>query len=101
MLILNTLARWLIVSFSLTSSAVPVLLVAMAFSLALQIVGHWIFEGRIPAFRGFEAFVTTPFFIALNTLFWFGYKPELRAEIYRKASEWAERVNNRSAARGR
>ena len=67
---------------------VPVILVVMACLGLLQILGHVVFEGRFPAFRFFEAAVTTPFFLFMNTCFWLGYKPQLRDTIYAKSIQW-------------
>jgi len=68
------------------------LLLAMAIgaiSGISQILGHIIWEKKSPAFRLFEAFVTTPFFILLDLLFdLFDYKPSLRQEIERRKSKW-------------
>ena len=48
-----------------------------------QFVGHGIFEGRAPALLDnlVQAFFLAPFFVWLEVLFFFGYRPELRARL--------------------
>ncbi len=44
--------------------------------------------GSQPAFRLFEAFFTTPFFLFMNVGFWCGYKPTLRDAVYTRSFRW-------------
>lgn len=48
-----------------------------------QFVGHGIFEGRAPALLDnlVQAVFLAPFFVWLEVLFMFGYRPELRARL--------------------
>lgn len=48
-----------------------------------QFVGHGIFEGRAPALLDnlVQAFFLAPFFVWLEVLFAFGYRPELKARL--------------------
>ncbi len=55
-----------------------------------QVVGHRIFEKKFPAFRAFEAAVTTPFYLWLSVLFWCGYKPALAKRIRELSDRWKE-----------
>ena len=58
-------------------------------TVVLQLVGHIVWERRLPAFRGFEAAVLTPFFLGLNVLFWLGFQRDVRAAVYGLAPMWA------------
>lgn len=52
-------------------------------SWAMQIGAHRIFEGRSPALLDnlAQAFLMAPFFVWLEILFFFGYKPELHKSL--------------------
>ena len=64
-----------------------------------QFVGHGAFEGRAPALVDnlVQAFVLAPFFVWMEILFFFGYRPELKGRLdqaveaevqkYRKSKE--------------
>ena len=49
----------------------------------LQFVGHGVFEKRAPALFDnlVQAFFLAPFFVWMETLFFFGYRPELHARV--------------------
>lgn len=53
------------------------------FSWIAQFVGHGIFEGRAPALLDnlVQALFLAPFFVWLEVLFMFGYRPELKARL--------------------
>ena len=53
------------------------------FSWVAQFVGHGIFEGRAPALLDnlVQALFQAPFFVWLEVLFMFGYRPELKARL--------------------
>lgn len=53
------------------------------FSWLAQFVGHGIFEGRAPALLDnlVQAIFLAPFFVWLEILFFFGYRPELKARL--------------------
>lgn len=53
------------------------------FSWLVQFVGHGIFEGRAPALLDnlVQAIFLAPFFVWLEILFAFGYRPELKARL--------------------
>lgn len=48
-----------------------------------QFIGHGIFEGRAPALLDnlVQALFLAPFFVWLEILFFFGYRPELKARL--------------------
>lgn len=53
------------------------------FSWLVQFVGHGVFEGRAPALLDnlVQAIFLAPFFVWLEILFAFGYRPELKARL--------------------
>ena len=63
--------------------------VAAVVTIVSQLVGHVVFERRLPAFRLYEAAVLTPFFLVLQVLFWCGFKPDVRRAVYALAPQWA------------
>ena len=73
------------------------------FSWLAQFVGHGIFEGRAPALLDnlVQAIFLAPFFVWLEILFAFGYRPELKTrldknvevEIEKYKAEKAEKAN--------
>ena len=54
-----------------------------AASWIAQFVGHGVFEGRAPALFDnlVQAFVLAPFFVWMEILFYFGYRPELKSRL--------------------
>lgn len=73
-------------------SAVPLPLLGVLFSLLCllaQLLGHVVFEKRLPAFRLFEAAVLTPFLCVLLILFWSsGYRSACIAKTKSVAPKW-------------
>lgn len=53
------------------------------FSWVAQFVGHGVFEGRAPALLDnlVQALFLAPFFVWLEVLFAFGYRPELKSRL--------------------
>jgi len=53
------------------------------FSWIAQFIGHGVFEGRAPALMDnlVQAFFLAPFFVWFEILFFFGYRPELKARL--------------------
>lgn len=53
------------------------------FSWLVQFVGHGVYEGRAPALLDnlVQAIFLAPFFVWLEILFTFGYRPELKARL--------------------
>ena len=69
----------------------------MMLILMMQFMGHIIFEKKFPAFRAFEAFVTTPcnfhyfkkvFCMFLMISYSTGYKKKFLDEVTEKSSKW-------------
>ena len=48
-----------------------------------QFIGHGVFEGRAPALFDnlVQAFFLAPFFVWMEILFYFGYRPELKGRL--------------------
>ncbi|MCJ1434712.1 hypothetical protein MMC27_004081 [Xylographa pallens] len=48
-----------------------------------QFIGHGVFEGRKPALLDnlVQAILLAPFFVWMETLFYFGYRPELKNRL--------------------
>ncbi len=63
-----------------------------------QFVGHGVFEGRAPALLDnlVQALFLAPFFVWMEVLFWFGYRPELKARldraVEREIEKWRAKV---------
>lgn len=81
------------------------------FSWLIQFVGHGVFEGRAPALLDnlVQAIFLAPFFVWLEVLFAFGYRPELKARLDSavrkevakfKAEKDAQRTNGHLKADG-
>lgn len=53
------------------------------FSWVAQFIGHGFFEGRAPALLDnlLQAIFLAPFFVWLEILFFFGYRPELKKRL--------------------
>jgi uncharacterized membrane protein YGL010W len=65
------------------------LLIVIGLTLLLQLIGHVVFQHAFPAFRLFEATITTPFFMMwlfVNSLT--GYKQEFLEEVIKKSQKW-------------
>lgn len=58
-----------------------------------QFVGHGIFEGRAPALFDnlVQAFLLAPFFVWMEILFYFGYRPELKGRLDQAVTREIER----------
>lgn len=58
-----------------------------------QFVGHGVFEGRAPALFDnlVQAFFLAPFFVWMEILFYFGYRPELKSRIDKAVSQEVEK----------
>jgi uncharacterized membrane protein YGL010W len=80
-------------------------------SWIFQFVGHLAFEGRAPALLDnlVQAFFLAPFFVWLEILFAFGYRPDLKARLDKaveteitkfKADKEAKKANGSVKANG-
>ena len=58
-------------------------------SWVAQFVGHGIYEGRAPALLDnlVQAIFLAPFFVWLEILFFFGYRPELKSRLEKAVKE--------------
>jgi 2-hydroxy fatty acid dioxygenase len=59
-----------------------------------QFIGHGVFEGRAPALLDnlVQALFLAPFFVWLEVLFAFGYRPELKARLDQAVQKEIEKV---------
>ena len=66
-----------------------------------QFVGHGVFEGRAPALFDnlVQAFVLAPFFVWMEILFYFGYRPELKGRLDKAVTQEIDRY--RKSKQGR
>lgn len=64
------------------------------FSWIAQFVGHGVFEGRAPALLDnlVQALFLAPFFVWMEILFAFGYRPELKARVDEQVAKEIEKV---------
>lgn len=68
-----------------------------------QFVGHGVAEGRAPALLDnlLQAIVLAPFFVFIELLFMFGYKPKLQEElethVLQSIKEWKSQSNSKKA----
>ncbi|KAH8820389.1 hypothetical protein F5884DRAFT_849651 [Xylogone sp. PMI_703] len=68
---------------------------AQIVSWLIQFVGHGVFEGRAPALLDnlVQALVLAPFFVFMEVLFKFGYRPELQARVEKAVQEKIKEFN--------
>jgi uncharacterized membrane protein YGL010W len=59
-----------------------------------QFVGHGVYEGRAPALLDnlLQALVLAPFFVFMEALFSFGYRPELQKRVNEAVEKEIKRV---------
>eukprot|EP01100_Stratorugosa_tubuloviscum_P012879 TRINITY_DN624_c1_g2_i1.p1 TRINITY_DN624_c1_g2~~TRINITY_DN624_c1_g2_i1.p1 ORF type:complete len:212 (-),score=63.33 TRINITY_DN624_c1_g2_i1:60-695(-) len=62
----------------------------------LQLLGHVIWEKRLPAFRAFEAVFVTPFLVVLLRFTKIGYVPEVDKYIKNNYTRWANEKGGRT-----
>jgi uncharacterized membrane protein YGL010W len=69
----------------------------------LQFVGHGKFEGRAPALLDnlAQAFFLAPFFVWMEVLFTFGYRPQLKARLEKGVLAELERLKALKAGKGK
>lgn len=62
-------------------------------SWVAQFIGHGAFEGRAPALLDnlVQAFFLAPFFVWMEILFYFGYRPELKGRLDKAVSQEIEK----------
>lgn len=68
---------------------------------AVQFVGHGVFEKRAPAVldNPIQPILLAPFFVWFEILFWFGYRPELKARIEERVVAELERLKDEEAVK--
>ncbi|KAL9611805.1 MAG: hypothetical protein Q9167_003573 [Letrouitia subvulpina] len=61
-----------------------------------QFIGHGIFEGRAPALLDnlVQALFLAPFFVWMEILFYFGYRPELKGRLDKAVEKEIQRSRN-------
>lgn len=71
------------------------------FSWIAQFIGHGIFEGRAPALLDnlVQALFLAPFFVWLEILFAFGYRPELKSRLDQSVQKEITRFRAEKEAR--
>ncbi|PVU87873.1 hypothetical protein BB559_005853 [Furculomyces boomerangus] len=71
--------------FVMNNAQNPLTIMTVVFvvSWAVQVAGHFVFEKRAPALLDnlLQAFAMAPFFVFLEILFKFGYRPEFHKEV--------------------
>lgn len=71
-------------------------------SWLVQFVGHGVFEGRAPALLDnlVQAIFLAPFFVWLEILFAFGYRPELKSRLDHAIEKELKNLKSKKAAKG-
>ncbi len=64
-----------------------------------QFVGHGVYEGRAPALLDnlVQALVLAPFFVFMEALFYFGYRPELQKRVNEAVEKEIKKVKEAKA----
>ena len=72
------------------------------FSWVAQFIGHGVFEGRAPALLDnlVQALFLAPFFVWLEVLFYFGYRPELKRRLDKRVEEEVARFQTSKQING-
>ena len=78
----------LIVSLFESSLSLPFAVGCIILLPPLQLLGHVVYERRLPAFRAFEALVTTPLLLMILFLNKFGIHQDVVKEIRLKSKQW-------------
>lgn len=71
------------------------------FAWIAQFIGHGIYEGRAPALLDnlLQAVVLAPFFVFMEILFKFGYRPELQKRVNEAVENEIKRVKAEKATK--
>ncbi|KAH9847863.1 DUF962-domain-containing protein [Lenzites betulinus] len=100
--------EWILIALSSASFAyrtewMPFVVILQIASWASQVIGHSCAEGRSPALAEnlLGALVLAPFFVHIEILFGFGYKPELRAHVNSLVKVAIARMDAEKAAKGK
>eukprot|EP01127_Copromyxa_protea_P001870 TRINITY_DN1177_c0_g1_i1.p1 TRINITY_DN1177_c0_g1~~TRINITY_DN1177_c0_g1_i1.p1 ORF type:complete len:101 (-),score=32.50 TRINITY_DN1177_c0_g1_i1:66-368(-) len=87
-----------------TENVAKKLATVKAVGWVLQILAHQVFEGRAPALLDnlLQAIVLAPYFVLLEVLFYFGYRPDLQAKFKeltnKKRLQWKQEKERKEAA---
>lgn len=71
------------------------------FAWVAQFIGHGVYEGRAPALLDnlLQALVLAPFFVFMEALFFFGYRPELQKRVNEAVEKEIKRVKAEKAGK--
>lgn len=91
--VLDYCARYVALSYSFYN-ALGIAASSGAAGGVLQLFGHIYIDHSQPAFRAFEAFFSTPYYLYLFIFFKFGYKTSIRKQVIKATPMWtgSERV---------
>lgn len=84
-------------SYNANAAAIVVEIVAWI----LQFIGHGVFEGRAPALLDnlVQSLVLAPFFVFMEVLFKFGYRPELQKRVEVAVANEIKKFKDENAAK--
>ena len=93
LLLIDLFLRYNFIHFSIHFNIILSIFFGL-FGGILQLIGHIIYDQSQPAFRLFEAFITTPYFLYLSILFYFNYNLKFKKLIFNNTKKWkgSERV---------
>jgi len=82
------------------STANTVAIAIHIISWIAQLIGHGVFEGRAPALLDnlVQAIFLAPFFVWMEVLFKFGYRPELQSRVEKEVLKELEKYKNSKGA---
>ena len=96
-------AKHLTITYGSTANYLAVAL--QICSWIAQFIGHGVYEGNAPALLDnvAQALLLAPFFVWMEILFYFGYRPELKSRVDKATELHVEKLSksklqNRSAA---
>lgn len=81
-------------------NATKVATLVQIFAWTAQFIGHGVYEKRAPKLLDnlLQAFVLGPYFVIYEALFWFGYRPKLRAALNKLVEEDIKAFRAKKAA---
>lgn len=104
-ILLPALMGWAAYSHHLTTTYSPLVnqisTGIFIFAWVAQFIGHGVFEGRAPALLDnlVQALVMAPFFVFIEALFFFGYRPELQKRVNEGVSKELLKLRQQKAGR--
>lgn len=86
-------------SYNANVAAIAVEIVAWA----AQFIGHGVYEGRAPALLDnlLQSLVLAPFFVFMEVLFKFGYRPELQKRVETAVAKEIKKFRGEQAAKSK